>query len=93
MTETPQTAPHPQEGADSTPESDASFEALLERLEEIVEALEGGDLRLEDALARFEEGMGLAGRAEKILAAAQLKVTQLIEARDGALREEPLDVP
>lgn len=71
---------------------DVPFEALLERLEKIVEELEGGELRLEDALGQFEEGMGLAGQAERILEAAQLKVTKLIEARDGALREEPLDV-
>lgn len=85
-----QDAQVPEAAADA---ADGSFETLLERLEKIVEDLEGGDLRLEDALAQFEEGMGLATRAEKILEAAQLKVTKLIEARDGTLHEEPLDVP
>lgn len=36
-----------------------SFEKALDRLETIVEEMEGGTLSLEDMMARFEEGQGL----------------------------------
>ena len=36
------------------------FETALQKLEEIVEAMESGDLPLETLLVRYEEGMKLA---------------------------------
>ncbi len=41
-------------------EKKLSFEAALEKLEGIVKALESGDLALEDAIAKYQEGMELA---------------------------------
>ena len=41
----------------STPESDLSFEDSLSELEMIVADLEGGELGLGDALARYEQGI------------------------------------
>jgi len=46
------------------------FEAALERLEAIVQRLEGGELPLEEALAAFEEGVGLSRRCAAQLEAA-----------------------
>lgn len=47
-----------------------SFEKALERLEEIVEKLEGEDLGLDAALALFEEGIALSrfchGKLEEV---------------------------
>ncbi len=58
--------------------SDLSFEEALGRLEEIVEGLEGGQLALEDALARFEEGMALRAECLKRLQAAETTIEQVL---------------
>jgi exodeoxyribonuclease VII small subunit len=61
---------------------ETTFEAALERLETLVERLEGGDLALEDALARFEEGVGLSRRLAEQLSSAEQRVERLL--REGA---------
>ncbi len=64
--------------------SDPSFEATLERLHEIVEALEKGDLPLERSLALFEEGVRLSRLGAERLETAELRVEQLLA--DGRTR-------
>lgn len=60
------------------------FEAALASLEETVRALEAGDLPLEEALKRFEEGTRLLRRCESALKAAEQRVEILLaEDRDG----------
>ena len=54
-----------------------SFEECFTRLEQIVEALQRGGLTLEESLALFEEGMGMARQCSERLTAAELKVTEL----------------
>lgn len=54
-----------------------SFEQALNGLERIVQALQDGGLTLEESIALFEEGMGLARICNERLNAADLKVTQL----------------
>lgn len=54
-----------------------SFEEALSRLEKIVQTLESGGLMLEEAVALFEEGMGLAKVCNERLNAAELKISQL----------------
>ncbi len=67
-----------------------SFEAALDRLEAIVDRLERGELALEDALATFEEGVGLSRRLGEQLGGAERRVEELL--RDGAgLATRPLD--
>ena len=60
-------------------ESAQSFEATLDRLGAIVERLETGDLGLEESLRLFEEGVGLARRAQARLDAAEKRVEELLE--------------
>lgn len=62
-----------------------SLEARLKRLEEILSALEADELDLEVALALFEEGVGHVRSAEKILAATELRVDELL-GEDGGTR-------
>ncbi len=40
-------------------QAEKNFEALLKRLEEVLDSLEHGELPLEQAMAAFEEGVGL----------------------------------
>lgn len=75
--------------AESPPQEPPSFEQALERLEEIVDGLEGGELALEDALARFEEGVGLTRALGEQLSQAERRVEQLVR-EGGGLVARPL---
>ena len=55
-----------------------SLEARLRRLEEIVGQLETDELELDRALALFEEGVTHVKEAEGALAAAELRVEELL---------------
>ncbi len=69
--------------------AEPKFEKDLERLEEIVSALEEGELPLDDALKRFEEGIKLAKRCEKALSEAEKKIEILTKNADGKLEGQP----
>ena len=68
------------------------FEQALERLEEIAQRLEAGDLELEAALAAFEEGVGLARRCAEQLRAAERRIAVLGQDGDG-WSERDLELP
>ena len=71
--------------------AEQKFEKDLEKLEEIVAALEEGELPLDDALKRFEEGIKLANRCEKALADAEKKIEILTKNAEGNLEAPPFD--
>ena len=74
------------------PNGAAPFEASLERLTNIVDRLENGDLGLEESLALFEEGIRLARHAQERLDAAEKRVEELIAAdQDGEPVSRELD--
>ena len=60
------------------------FEAAMNRLEEIVRAMEKGDLPLEQSMLLFEEGTGLVKSCNQLLSNAELKIAQLMKGPDGA---------
>ena len=62
----------------------ATFEQQLQRLEEIVAALEKGDAPLADSLALFEEGTKLIAACSKQLDQAEQQVVKLMKGADGA---------
>lgn len=59
-----------------------AFETALSELETLVGQLEQGELTLEEALERFEQGVSLVRTCQTALQAAEQKVNQLIE-RNG----------
>lgn len=65
------------------------FEKALERLEKIVERLEGGNVPLEESLALFEEGVGLAGQCSKRLDDTKKKIEMLVK-KPGGMAVEPM---
>ncbi|MCB2228963.1 MAG: exodeoxyribonuclease VII small subunit [Desulfarculaceae bacterium] len=67
------------------------FEKSLERLEEIVDQLEEGELELEQSLALFEEGVKLAQTCNQRLDEAEKKVALLLKNSEGALSEAPFE--
>jgi exodeoxyribonuclease VII small subunit len=66
-----------------------TFEAAMQRLGEIVEQLESGELPLDDSLRLFEEGVSLSKRAGSLLDQAERKVEALTKAADGSLGAVP----
>jgi exodeoxyribonuclease VII small subunit len=57
--------------------SEASFEAILERLGQVAKELEKSDVPLEKALGLFEEGVGLVRGAEERLRKAESRLEEL----------------
>jgi exodeoxyribonuclease VII small subunit len=70
--------------------ADLAFEECLARLEQIVTALEGGQLSLEDSLRVFEEGVGLARHCTRYLEEAERRLEVLSRDEAGALTTRPL---
>lgn len=68
------------------------FEKALADLEKIVEAMEDGELPLEDALKAFEKGVKLTRDCQKALQLAEQKVTQLTQGENGISQEVPFSL-
>lgn len=65
-------------------EQSKTFEASMQRLEEIVRTMERGELPLEQSLQLFEEGTALVRSCGKLLDEAELKIVKLMKGPDGA---------
>lgn len=65
-----------------------TFEESMARLEQIVRAMERGDVALEESLKLFQEGTELVRSCQKILDEAQLQVKKIMTAPDGSPVEE-----
>lgn len=68
--------------------SNPTFEASMARLEQIVRAMERGDVALEESLKLFQEGTELVRNCQKLLDEAQLQVKKIMTAPDGSPVEE-----
>lgn len=62
----------------------ATFEANMQRLEQIVRAMERGDVALDESLKLFQEGTKLVADCSKLLDDAQLQVNKVVTAADGS---------
>lgn len=62
-----------------TKQKPLDFEKSLEKLETIVEAMENGDLELEQSLKQFEEGIKLIRSCQTSLKTAEQKIQILTE--------------
>ena len=61
-----------------------NFEQSMARLEQIVRAMERGDVALEESLKLFQEGTQLVQQCSKLLDDAQLQIRQVMTAADGS---------
>lgn len=69
-----------------------SFEAALAELEKIVQALERGDVELEQSIKIYERGEALKNHCSALLGAAEDKIEKIRLSREGqAVGVEPLD--
>lgn len=65
-----------------------TFEENMQRLEQIVRAMERGDVPLEESLKLFQEGTKLVECCGKLLDEAELQVKKIVPDADGAPVEE-----
>jgi len=88
----PSSTASPAANHDAPPDVAAmSFEDALGELDKIVRGLEGGQQKLEDAIAAYERGAKLRAHCEAKLAEAEQRVQAIVAAADGSvsLREVP----
>lgn len=69
-------------------QNNATFENNLERLEQIVRAMERGDVPLEESLKLFQEGTRLVENCGKLLDEAELQVAKITGTENGTPCEE-----
>lgn len=66
-----------------------SFEKAMKQLEEIVQELETGDLPLEKAIKKFEEGVLLSKFCSETLDETEKRIQILLQDSSGKVIEEP----
>jgi exodeoxyribonuclease VII small subunit len=66
-----------------------TFEQSLKQLERIVQELEDGDLPLEKALKKFEEGIQLTKYCSQKLDETEKKISILVKSADSRITEKP----
>ena len=72
-------------------QNNMTFEASMARLEQIVRAMERGDVPLEESLKLFQEGTELVRNCSALLDQAQLQVKKIMVAPDGSPVDEDFD--
>lgn len=71
--------------------SNPTFEENMQRLEQIVRAMERGDVPLEESLKLFQEGTELVRTCGKLLDEAELQVKKITVGDTGTPVEENFD--
>lgn len=66
-----------------------NFEKSMQQLEQIVQELESGDLPLEKALKKFEDGIRLSKLCARKLDETEKRITLLMQDSAGNLTEAP----
>jgi len=69
--------------------TELSFEAGLQRLEEVLQALEHGNLSLEEALQKFEEGVKLVKFCSSKLDEVERRVELILKDQAGGFFTRP----
>lgn len=68
-----------------------SFEEALRELEQVVDALEGGNVPLDRSIALYERGEALRQHCERKLKDAELKVEKIVASRDAQPSTQPFE--
>lgn len=66
-----------------------SFKDALAELEQIVRRLEGGQVKLDEAIMSYERGAQLKQHCERKLNEAQQRVDRIVIGPDGTIGMEP----
>ena len=70
-----------------------NFEEALAELEQIVSAIEGGQVGLEESLLKYERGTFLIQHCRGVLNSAEKQIEVLSKAADGGIEVAPLEAP
>ncbi len=68
-----------------------SFETYLTQVEDAVKALEGGKLKLEESIEKYETGIKALRQCHAILDQAEKKIQLLVKEKDGTLSAKDFD--
>jgi len=68
---------------------DVSYEDAVERIEELIDAIESGEIGLDESLKAFEEGMGLIKVCRARLETAEQRVAELLAEDDTPAGDSP----
>ena len=71
--------------------AETKFEDALKKLEKIVGDLEKGDLSLDEALKKYQEGIELSRLCSQRLENAKKKIDVLVKNKKGEFELKPLD--
>jgi len=71
--------------------AETKFEDALKKLEKIVEDLEKGDLSLDEALKKYQEGVELSRLCSQRLDNAKKKIDVLVKNKKGEFELKPID--
>ncbi len=69
------------------------FEEAMQRLDAIVEAMESGQIGIEESIAKYEEAMGLATHCRQILDAAEQRIQKIQLDAAGKPQVTPFEPP
>ena len=69
------------------------FEKAMERLDAIVEAMESGEIGIEDSVSKYEEAMQLASHCREILDQSEQRIRQIQIDSAGKPKTEPFEPP
>ncbi len=68
-----------------------TFESAMKQLEQIAQELEAGELSLEMAMKKFEEGIQLSRFCTKKLDETERRISILLQDSDGSVQEVPFE--
>jgi exodeoxyribonuclease VII small subunit len=68
-----------------------TFESAMKQLEQIAQELEAGELTLEMAMKKFEEGIQLSRFCTKKLDETERRIAILLQDSDGSVQEVPFE--
>ena len=71
--------------------AEIKFEDALKKLEKIVDDLEKGDVSLDEALKKYQEGIELSRMCNQRLENAKKKIDVLVKNKKGEFELKPLD--
>jgi len=69
------------------------FEQAMQRLDAIVEAMEAGEIGIEESISKYEEAMQLAAHCRRILDEAEQRIKKIQLDAAGQPKAEPFEPP
>ena len=83
----------PGSGHMSKPAKRLKFEDALKRLDAIVQAMEAGEIGVEESIDKYEEAMALAAHCRQILDQAELRIKKIQLDTAGEPQVSPFEPP